>query len=93
MGKEWEDLGGNIMCKNVQRGYAAGDQTEFGGDAVPKLRRAAQNLYYLLNQGYPIKGASVFVGNHYLLSERQRLALVRAVSSQERRWPCPIPCC
>ena len=44
------------MCKNVQRGYAPGDQAEFGGDAVPKLRRAAQNLYYLLNQGYPIKG-------------------------------------
>lgn len=72
------------MCKNVQRGYAPDDQVEFKGDAVLKLRRAAQNLYYLLNQGYPIKGASVFVGNHYLLSERQRLALVRAVSSQEQ---------
>ena len=52
------------MCKNVQRGYAPGDQAEFGGNAVPKLRRAAQNLYYLLNQGYPIKGASVFVGKY-----------------------------
>lgn len=33
-----------------------------------------------MNQGYNIKGASVFVGNHYLLSERQRLALTRAIS-------------
>lgn len=71
------------MCKSVQRGYVPSDQTEFGAAAVPELHRAAQNLYYLLNQGYPIKGASVFVGNHYLLSERQRMALVRAVSSRE----------
>ena len=60
------------MCKSVQRGYVPGDPTEFGAAAVPELHRAAQNLYYLLNQGYPIKGASVFVGNHYLLSERQQ---------------------
>jgi len=71
------------MSKSVQRGYAPEDKTEFGAAAVPRLHRAAQDLYYLLNQGYPIKGASVFVGNHYLLSERQRMALVRAVSSRE----------
>lgn len=71
------------MSKSVQRGYAPEDKTEFGPAAVPKLHKAAQNIYYLLNEGYPIKGASVFVGNHFLLSERQRLALVRAVSSQE----------
>lgn len=71
------------MGKSVQRGHVPSDQTEFGAAEIPKLHRAAQNLYYLLNQGYPIKGASVFVGNHYLLAERQRMALVRAVSSQE----------
>ena len=71
------------MGKSVQRGHAPDDRTEFGESAVPKLHKAAQNLYYLLNQGYPIKGASVFVGNHYQMSERQRLALMRAVSSRE----------
>ncbi len=71
------------MDRIVKRGYAPDDETEFGVAAVPRLRRAAQNLYYLLNQGYPVKGASVFVGNHYQLSERQRTALVRAVSSQQ----------
>ncbi|KAJ48683.1 hypothetical protein CTM_00800 [Clostridium tetanomorphum DSM 665] len=30
-----------------------------------------------------LKGASIFIGNHYLLSERQRLALIRAVSSKQ----------
>ena len=69
------------MCKTVQRGYAPNDTTEFYGDAAQKLHLAGQDLYYLLNRGYPIKSASVFVGNHFLLSERQRLALARAVSS------------
>ena len=31
-----------------------------------------------------MKSASVFVGNHYMLSERQRLALVRMVSPEEQ---------
>ena len=69
------------MCKTVQRGYSPHDTTEFYGDAARKLHSAGQDLYYLLDRGYPIKSASVFVGNHFLLSERQRLALVRAVSS------------
>lgn len=71
------------MCKTVQRGYFPGDEKEFCDEAVQKLHRAGCDLSYLLNQGYHIKGASVFVGNHYLLSERQRLALVRAVSPKE----------
>lgn len=71
------------MCKTVQRGYSPNDKTEFYGDALSKLLGAGQDLYYLLNRGYPIKGASTFVGNHFLLSERQRLALARAVSASE----------
>ena len=71
------------MCKVVKRGYFVTDEKEFGEEAVPILYKAGADLYYLLNQGYHIKGASNFVGNHYLLSERQRLALVRAVSAKE----------
>lgn len=72
------------MGKNVKRGYVPEDEKDFSGDSVKKLRAAGRDLYYLLNQGYHIKGASVFVGNHYLLSERQRLAMVRSVSSKEK---------
>lgn len=72
------------MSTIVKRGYFPDDAKEFGGQAVEKLYKAGADLRYLLNQGYPIKGASVFVGNHYLLSERQRLALARAVSAEER---------
>ena len=71
------------MSKIVKRGYLPNDEKEFSSESVQKLYKAGQDLYYLLNQGYSIKGASVFVGNHYLLSERQRLALVRAISSEK----------
>ena len=71
------------MSAIVKRGYSINDKKEFGSKAIEKLLKAGQDLRYLLNQGYNIKGASTFVGNHYMLSERQRLALVRAVSSDE----------
>ena len=71
------------MCKIVKRGHFPSDEKEFTGKHVDKLYKAGQDLYYLLNQGYNIKGASVFVGNHHLLSERQRLALSRAISSEK----------
>jgi hypothetical protein len=71
------------MSKIVKRGYFTNDENEFSDEAVEKLYRAGRDLYYLLNQGYNIKSASVFVGNHYLLSERQRLALARAISSEK----------
>ena len=71
------------MSTTVKRGYSPNDQKEFSGGAVDILLKAGRDLQYLLNQGYHIKGASTFVGNHYLLSERQRLALARAVSSKE----------
>ena len=71
------------MSATVKRGYAPNDQKEFSGKSVDTLQKAGRDLAYLLNRGYHIKGAATFVGNHYLLSERQRLALVRAVSSEE----------
>ncbi|MHC1684072.1 MAG: DUF434 domain-containing protein [Clostridiaceae bacterium] len=71
------------MSKIVKRGSSPNDEKEFGEKSIEKLYKAGTDINYLLNQGYNIKGASVFVGNHYLLSERQRLALARAISSKE----------
>jgi len=71
------------MSGTGRRGYAPEDARDFAGPALETLRRGAQELFYLLNRGYPVKGASVFVGNHHLLSERQRIALTRAVSARE----------
>lgn len=71
------------MSTIVKRGSSPNDQKEFGSESMDKLLKAGRDLQYLLNQGYHIKGASTFIGNHFLLSERQRLALVRAISSNE----------
>ncbi len=67
----------------TNRGYVPTDQKEFGPESFNKLKKAQKDIYYLLEQGYPVKSASTFVGNHYLLSERQRVALARATSTCE----------
>lgn len=69
--------------KIVMRGYEPKDILEFGSEAAEKLNKAAEELYYLVCRGYDMKSASTFVGNHYLLSERQRMALARMISPIE----------
>jgi hypothetical protein len=46
------------------------------------LKNAAQDLKYLLDQGYRKKVALNFVGNHYLLTQEQRNYLARFVFSE-----------
>ena len=65
----------------VRRGYVPKDSVEFGAKAAEKLNAAAQELVFLMDRGYDTKSASTFVGNHHLLSERQRMALARIVST------------
>ena len=65
----------------MKRGSAESDKRDFSREAISKLRKASDHIRYLINEGYSIKNASVFVGNHFLLSERQRLAIVRSISS------------
>ena len=57
------------------------DSIEFGAKAAEQLNAAAQELVFLMDRGYDTKSASTFVGNHHLLSERQRMALARIVST------------
>jgi len=64
------------------RGFVPTDEKEFSKNSMIVLRKAQQDILFLIEQGYPIKSASTFVGNHYLLSERQRLAVVRATTSK-----------
>lgn len=71
------------MSKDVRRGFDPNDLKAFGKEGLDLLSYAAEDLAFLLNRDYKIKGASTFVGNHYRLSERQRLAAVRAVSSEK----------
>lgn len=71
------------MVKQLRRGYAPEDEKEFGKDALATLSRAGSDICYLLNQGYHIEGAVTFVCNHYRLSKRQRIALIRWAASEE----------
>lgn len=71
------------MPQNARRGFMPTDERDFGGKALPKLARAAQEVYYLLCRGYGVTPATRFVGDHYQLSERQRLSLARTVSPQQ----------
>lgn len=71
------------MGKVVKRGYFLSDEKDFNEKSLPKLYQASYDYAFLLNRNYPVKGAVTFVGNHYLLSERQRLSLMRGISSNK----------
>ena len=57
----------------------------FGPDAVPVLRRAAEEVVWLLGRGYPMTSAVTTVGNHHQLDVRQRVALSRSCCSEAQR--------
>lgn len=66
--------------KDTRRGYVDTDEREFSNESIIILKKAQEEILWLLDRGYPIKNAVTFVGNHYMLSNRQRLALARATS-------------
>ena len=64
---------------NAKRGFLPEDEKNFSPSALETFRTASGHIGYLINNGYDLKQASVFVGNHFLLSERQRLAITRSL--------------
>lgn len=66
-----------------RRGYVLKDEKQFTGKQLELLQKAADEVQFLLDRGYDVKPVTTFVGNHYLFSERQRLALARSVSAKE----------
>lgn len=67
------------------RGAHPSDQELFRPDQLPKLRRAVDELSWLLSRGYNITSSLKLVGDRYGLRERQRLAVGRASCSEEDR--------
>lgn len=47
------------MGKSVRRGYVPTDEKEFKGESLNKLYKASEDLLYLLNRDYKLKGASI----------------------------------
>lgn len=69
---------------NAKRGYVPEDERNFSPSALETMRIASRHIEYLINEGYDLKQASVFVGNHFLLSERQRLAIMRSLATKKQ---------
>ncbi len=69
---------------NAKRGYVPDDEKNFSPEAIPLLRKASRHIRYLINEGYDLKQATTFVGNHFMLSERQRLAVMRSLATDEQ---------
>ena len=69
---------------DAKRGYVPEDERNFSPEAMNTMRTASRHIAYLLNEGYDLKQAAVFVGNHFLLSERQRLVIMRSVASGQQ---------
>ncbi len=76
------DIEGTVM--NAKRGYVPEDERNFSPSALETLRTASRHIIYLINEGYDLKQAATFVGNHFLLSERQRLAIMRSVATKKQ---------
>lgn len=69
---------------NPKRGYLPKDEIYFSQKALATMQTAARHIRYLLNEEYDLKSVTTFVGNHYSFCERQRLALMRGVASDEQ---------
>lgn len=66
--------------KIVKRGFDPSDSKIFSKANLVKLKTAQEEVQWLLDRGYKIKQVIEFVGNHYLLSSRERMALHRTTS-------------
>ena len=68
----------------AKRGFVPKDERYFSPTALETLRMASQHITYLIDNGYDLKQASTFVGDHFQLSERQRVAIMRSVATSEQ---------
>ena len=83
-----------MQSMDAKRGFVPEDVKNFSPQALEIMRTASRHVCYLANEGYDLKQATTFVGNHYLLSERQRLAIMRSVATQvqiENRQKKQVP--
>ena len=69
---------------NAKRGYVPEDEKNFSPESIERMQTALCHVVYLINEGYGLKQAATFVGNHFLLSERQRLGIMRSVAAKDQ---------
>lgn len=69
----------------MSRGPHPDDPRLFSGASLPMLRRAAEEVSWLLGRGYSPETAIAAAGNHHQLALRQRVAVSRSCSSDDAR--------
>jgi len=78
----------------THRGPAPEDERLFALSMRPRLRRATQDLCWLLDHGYALHSAAELVGNRHALTTRQRIAVTRCVcasTARQRRRQHEVP--
>lgn len=67
--------------KVSRRGFDEEDYKWFSYEKVCKLKKAQEEVRWLLNRGYKISSIIELIGGHYQFSARQRMALQRSTAS------------
>lgn len=70
--------------KTTRRGFDEEDYRWFSKEAIQTLKKAQEEIEWLLNRGYKTNSIIDMIGGHYQLSARQRTALQRATCSKEQ---------
>ena len=71
--------------KRAHRGQHPSDAVLFAADKIPDIRLAVSDYSLLLSKGYAEKSALKLVGDRFVLTERQRLAVMRGACSDQQR--------
>ncbi len=90
------DFSIEVLQMDAKRGYVPEDERNFSSEALETMKTASRHISWLINEGYDLKQASTFVGNHFLLSERQRLAIMRSLATDRQlrnRREKQVPLC
>ena len=74
-----------MVDKRTHRGPNPKDKKLFAPDQLAKLRIAVADVSLLLTKGYSSKSSLKLVADKFSLTERQRLAVMRAVCSDQQR--------
>lgn len=73
----------NFMLRTANRGFDPEDSRWFSKEEIVRLKKAHEEIFWLLNKGYNINSIMNFVGGHYQFSIRQRQALKRSTGCAE----------
>jgi hypothetical protein len=70
--------------KRKHRGPHPEDEKLFAAESIPTLRNALADYSMLLTKGYATNSSLKLVGDHFALTQRQRLAIMRSACSDHQ---------